>query len=80
MQGASLWERRVLILRAGQLGDIRMRRENASRGCNRLASWWLRSGESGIRTRGPPFGGHGISNAAHSATLPSLRAGGQRKY
>lgn len=31
------------------------------------------SGESGIRTRGPPFGRHSISNAAQSATLPSLR-------
>lgn len=31
------------------------------------------SGESGIRTRGPRFQGHIISNDAHSATLPSLR-------
>jgi hypothetical protein len=31
------------------------------------------SGERGIRTPGPPFGRHSISNAAQSATLPSLR-------
>jgi hypothetical protein len=37
----------------------------------RLTSLTL-SGESGIRTRGPRFQGHIISNDAHSATLPSL--------
>ena len=31
-------------------------------------------GESGIRTRGPRFRRHIISNDAHSATLPSLRS------
>jgi hypothetical protein len=60
--------------KSSTLGEIAVNRATQikrGRQFTATSSFW--SGERGIRTPGPDFSGHGISSAAQSAALSSLR-------